>query len=331
MTTGFMQGNVMHISRIKLSHIDFSDDTYDLIPSCCPSAIPNSLIKSISRVGILHLPIVKELTPTSFAIVAGKKRLFARQQAGDATSCDCFKLTDKTGPIETLAIVLEEALLCRSLTPIEEATFFRKALQWIDEKELAERFLPMMGLTPSPYHIQKGLKLLELEEPLVIAVHESSLDEKVAFELGKLPFSDRLSLFSVIETLKLSVGNQKKLTIICRELAERRNMTIFQFLSDEEIDAIVNHPEANVPQKTAKLMTWLNEKRFPRLNETEQNFREFVSSMQMPDHARLDHSPSFEKDTLLLTLSCADRKHFQAVWEQIKGLFTKTDNTEKPQ
>ncbi|MBU0965491.1 MAG: hypothetical protein KKA54_03820 [Proteobacteria bacterium] len=311
----------MHISRININHIDFSDDSFSLVPSFITSQVPASLAASVRRCGILHPPIVKEKSTASFTIVAGRKRLLAAIGATGASSCDCYKLTEKTDEIDVLAICLEDALLSRPLTPVERAVFFKKALALIDDNELASRFLPLMGLTQSVYHIQRDLRLLELEEPLLIAMHQGILDDKVAYELGKFSFSDRVALFEVINALHLSVGNQKKLAITCRELAARNNTTISALLHSPEVDSIINHGEANSPQKTANLMKWLTCERFPRLSQAEKEFQHFVTGLALPDQARVEHSPSFEKDELLFTLSCANRKEFLTIWQEIRDLF----------
>ncbi|MBU4262790.1 MAG: ParB N-terminal domain-containing protein [Proteobacteria bacterium] len=311
----------MHISRININHIDFDDDSFSLVPPFIASQTPASLVESIRRCGILHPPVVKEKSASSFTIVAGRKRLLAAIEATGAATYDCHKLTEKTEAIDILAICLEDALLSRPLTPVERAVFCKKALALIDENELASRFLPLMGLTQSVYHIQRDLRLLELEEPLLIAMHEGFLDDKVALELGKFSFSDRVALFEVINTLHLSVGNQKKLAITCRELAARNNTTISALLHSPEVDSIINHGEANSPQKTSNLMKWLTCERFPRLSQAEKEFQHFIAGLALPDQARVEHSPSFEKDELVLTLSCANRKDFLAIWQQIRDHF----------
>lgn len=311
----------MHISRVNISHIDFSDDSFSLVPPFITRQVPAALVASVSRCGILHPPVVREKSASSFTIVAGRQRLLAAIEAFGATSCDCHKLTEKTEAIDVLAICLEEALLSGPLTPVERAVFFNKALALAEEQEVAARFLPLLGLTPSPYHLQRDLKLLDLEEPLVIAIHQGMLDDKVAFELGKLSFSDRLALFEVISTLQLSVGNQKKLAVSCRELAERHQTTISALLHSQAVDDIINHTEANAPQKTAKLMRWLGCERFPRLSQAEKEFQHFIAGLALPDQARLEHSLSFEKDELIFTLSCANRQEFLAIWQKIRDLF----------
>ncbi|MBI4793229.1 MAG: hypothetical protein HY789_11040, partial [Deltaproteobacteria bacterium] len=150
------------------------------------------------------------------------------------------------------------------------------------------------------------------------------LDDKVAFELTKFPFSDRMALFEVISTLHLSVGNQKKLAVTCRELAERNHTTIAALLGAPAVAAIINHAEANAPQKTANLMKWLTWERFPRLSRAEQEFQQFIAELDLPDTARLEHSPSFEKDELIFTLACSGRSDFLTIWEKIRDLLPAT-------
>jgi len=143
----------------------------------------------------------------------------------------------------------------------------------------------------------------------------------VALELGKLDFGDRMALFEVINLLHLSVGNQKKLTISSRELAVRTNSSIRQVLSDPEAEAVLNHPEANLPQKAANLMAWINKKRFPRLSEAEQEFRRFTGKLQLPKGVDLSPAPSFEKDELTLTITIQDQDKLQKLWPKLERIL----------
>ncbi len=310
----------MRFIAVQLSHIDLDDDTYSLLPPCCSAEPAAALIESIRCFGVLHPPIIKEREGGAFVVVAGRKRLRILKKQGAGSSCHCLMAPTDTPEANTLDLCLEEALLHGPLSPVQRATFFTKALQWHAAEELAVRVLPRLGLSPSPYLVRRDLPLLDLEEPLLVALHQGTLEEKVALELTGLSFGDRLALFAVISDLHLSVGNQKKFLTACRELATRNNITIRALLSAAAVDAIIHHEEANPPQKTAKLMKWLEGERFPRLAAAEKEFHHFVAGFALPPGVRLEHSPSFEKDEVILTLPCVNRAHFQTIWQRITDL-----------
>lgn len=309
----------MQTRRILFNQIDFDDDSFILAPPG-EASISAKLKESIKRTGILHPPIVREKIEDCFQIVSGRKRLHAAKESGRAC-CDCLVMTASTTILDGLAIALEEMSLNGKINPIEQAILFRKVLQETNVNEAAKQFLPRLGFPPRPNLIKRFIALLDLEEPLIVAVHQGELDEKVALELGKLDFGDRMALFEVIHLLHLSVGNQKKLTISSRELAVRTNSSIRQVLSDPEAETILNHPEANLPQKAANLMAWINKKRFPRLSEAEQEFRRFTGKLQLPKGVSLSHSPSFEKDELTLSITIEDQEKLQELWPKIKQIL----------
>ena len=303
-------------SLVNLQQINFQDLTNSLTPEQAlePSA---ALLESVARTGILHPPILWERGRTSLEIVSGRRRLLAVQQAHHATSTLCLILPAETSAAEALAINLEETVLRGNSTVVEQAIFFQKILVHLDENEAARRFLPILGLEPHRHHLQGLLQLLGLEEHLLEALHAGRLHEGVARELLTLNFTDRLSLYEVMETLSLSVGNQRKITATCRELAARHRTSVMTLLCRPEVREILDPQETNIPQKTARLMQWLTEQRFPRLAEAEEEFRVFAAALKLPSGVTLTHSPSFEQDQVHLSLSFGNREEVRRIWPLI--------------
>lgn len=304
-------------SNILHRQIDFEDTFFRLSPEPV-HAVSKELKNSISRVGILHPPILKKQKGETFQLVTGHSRLNAAHEVLAQSSYSCIVLPEKISEVEALSIAAEDTLLSRPLTVMEKAIFFNKVLQHISVQEAAEQFLPLMGVSSSTYHIQNLLPLLKLEEPLAISLHRGFLNESVAKALITMPFTDRMVLFEFIELLQLSISNQKKLTDTCQELAKRDNTTIFAILASPEIQEIINHPGANPPQKAANLLTLLTKKRLPRLTEAEEKFRKFQSSLNLPKNVALSHAQSFEKDEVTLSITFKDMEEIQKKWPGIE-------------
>ena len=300
-------------SLVNLHHINFQDFSNSLTPEEArePST---ALLESVARSGILHPPILREQGRTTMEIVTGRRRLLAAQQTIHSISTICLVLPAETLPAEALAINLEDTLLRGDITVVEQAIFFQKILVHLDENEAAQRFLPALGLEPHRHHLHNLLQLLGLEEHLIGAVHEGRLHEAVARELLALNFTDRLSLYETMEILNLSVSNQKKITAICRELAARHNTSVMALLCRPEVREILDPQETNIPQKTARLMQWLTEQRFPNLATAEQEFRAFTATLKLPNAVTLSHSPSFEQDQVQLSIPFANREELRKTW-----------------
>ena len=303
-------------SLVNFQHLNFQDFSNSLTPEEArePSA---ELLASVARAGILHPPIIRELGGNRLEIVTGRRRLLAAQQTLHNISAICLVLPAETLPTEALAINLEDTLLRGDITVVEQAIFFQKILDHLDENEAARRFLPALGLEPHRHHLHNLLQLLGLEEHLLGAVHTGRLHEGVARELLALNFTDRLSLYEVIEILSLSVGNQKKITACCRELATRHNTSVMALLCRPEVREILDPRETNIPQKTARLMQWLTDQRFPSLVAAEQEFRTFAAALKLPGALTLSHSPSFEQDQVHLSIPFANREELRRVWPLI--------------
>ena len=97
-------------------------------------------------------------------------------------------------------------------------------------------------------------------------------------------------------------------------------------LGVERISEILNHATANVPQKTAMLMRWLEQERFPRLQAAERNFRQMVKNLKLPANMSLDHAPAFEKDALTLSIICSDYSELEKVLAVLKKIYPSLPN-----
>ncbi|MFA6500081.1 MAG: ParB N-terminal domain-containing protein [Desulfurivibrionaceae bacterium] len=300
-------------SLVNLQHINFHDFSNSLTPEEArePST---ALLESVARIGILHPPILREKGRTTMEIVTGRRRLLAARETQHSISAICLVLPTETMPAEALAINLEDTLLRGDITVVEQAIFLQKILVHLNENEAARRFLPALGLEPHRHHLHNLVQLLGLEEHLLGAVHAGRLHDGVARELLALNFTDRLSLHEVMEILSLSVSNQKKITAICRELAARHNTSIMALLCQPEVREILDPQETNIPQKTARLMQWLTEQRFPSLAAAEQEFRSFAATLKLPSAVTLTHSPSFEQDQVHLSLPFTNREELRRIW-----------------
>ena len=306
-----------HLKRVPFSHIDRNDSTYSL-SYYSENQVPDALRDSILRVGVLHPPILKEKYADSFQVITGKKRLQVIYESLAQSMCNCLIVPPETPELTIFSIVLEDILTNRRPTPVEKALFFQKIISFLDPQPAADQFMPLMGLSPNPHLIKRFLALLDLEVPIIESLNNGILDEKVALELTNLSFRDRMVVFEIIHQLNLSLGKQKKLLAIGKELSIRLKNTVADILSCKEVDEIINHPRANIPQKSSNLMAWLYQKRSPMLSTAEKKFKQLIKELDLPKGANLNHSLSFEKDTLTLSLDFKDETQLRHTWNNIK-------------
>jgi hypothetical protein len=304
------------IKRIPLKLINRDDHTFSLMPFEDPPT--KVLTRHIAQIGILHPPIVKEGVDGAYLIVAGRKRLRIVSDLLKQASCDCLLVTAEFDPLATLALALDEALLGGPISPLAKAVFFQKVLALCPPEEAARRFLPLFGLTPHPFHLPRIVALAGLEQPLALALHQGQLDEKTAQAMADLSFRDRFALFDLIDTLQLSVSNQRKIIAISQDLAKRQETSIHAILASQELKELIDHPQANLPQTAAQVMRFLSGQHAPDLTAAEKVFAELTRSLNPPLGVTLSHAPAFEKDEVTLTVTFADQAALTKVWPGIK-------------
>ncbi len=313
----------LHLESISFSKIDWQDTTYTLSP-LPEEPLTQDFIDSITRVNaLLHPPILQKRSQKPYLIIAGRRRLVAAREILKLHACHCLILPQDIGDENLFTILLTDATSKRDLTPIEQAIFLDKARTALDDIRAAHLFLPGFGLAPHSSQIQKIIRLLDLEKPIQEAIHRGLLDDSTARELLNLPFRDRMVLFELITDLSLSKSNQRKLTQSCRELASRSRSSITDLLATPEILEILDNSDANIPQKTAKLMARIQNMRLPRYSKAEKDFHTFVASLGLPRGTQLTHSSFFEKDLLTLTTTFPDRESFLKAWPALRDALKK--------
>ena len=311
---------------LQISLIDFKDFSYAVSPG--REIIVDSTFKnSIARHGFLHPPIIRETVSGSYVIVTGRKRLLAfRSLYPEARECCCLIIPREVPDIDVYSVLLEDIQISRQLTPVERAIMLAKISPFADVEYIVNEFLPRMDLPADPFYITQNLMLLDLEEPIIHAIHQGLVHESVARNISSFPVSDRMALFHIMTSLRLSVNYQKKLVTTCREITSREQKSIAELLESQEVSAILNHRGANPPQKTKNLMTWLSRKHMPRSSQAEAEFASFIAAMKLPGKVSIQHTPFFEDDAVTLSITFANRKSLQDTWEKIKNAIHGKDD-----
>ena len=315
---------ILNAKNISLSQIDFEAFDYSLSPEL-DAAPPEALYESIARHGILHPPLVRELDSGLYTVVAGRKRLLVLRSLHTERTCICLVISRRVPEVDVFSLLLEESQLTRQLSTVEKAIFLQKITAIADERQIISKFLPLLGLAPHSSSLKQSLKLMDLEEPVLRSLHHGQISETVAHDLLSMAARDRMTLAAIIVALRLSFSNQKKLLNMCRELASRSNTSIGALLDDNEVHDILQHPDANPPQKTKNLMLWLSRRHMPRSGQAKEEFSRFIAAMHLPRNVSVEHTPFFEDDSMTLSITFPNRESLQHAWEKMRYA---TDNNE---
>lgn len=306
--------------KIALTKIDLEDLTFNLSPAG-QVEIPAQLRDSVARCGLINPPLLIPKGNAKFTIVAGRPSLFVAQQSPGTKFCDCLLLPAATPSAVLLTMALQDILRRRALTPTEKAICWQKAVNFIGRGPAEKEFGPQLELTRqiTPTKLEK---ILTLDREMQMALHQGHLELKTALKLLDLAILDREILFQLINRLHLSSSNQRKLLDYCLELQHRQNRKIATILAAPECREIIEHAEANSPQKSAMLMNWLAGQCYPRLTEAEKEFRALIGQLKLPKGVSLEHTPSFEKDTIRMTIDFPNRTQLARRWPELRGVIS---------
>lgn len=275
-----------------------------------------SLTQSFEESGILHPPIVQQALDGTFNLICGRRRLYAVKHLFQQTNVPCLVLQPALTPCAFFLYILTDQQSNGPLSPMEVSFFLKYCLEKMAEKEIADFFLPRLGLKKQTTLIQKISRLLTLEEPIQQQVHHGLISDKIAFELLTLPPDDRVTLSSLFDLLQPGAGKQNRILMLSRDIALRSQKTISSLLAEQEFVEILGHNEMNPPQKTHMILEHLQRQFYSRSSDAEQIFKERVRRLQLPDNYEITHSLNFEKDEVYLTETYPDLESCENDWNR---------------
>ena len=305
-------------AQILLTHLPLEaiqdSFTWNLHPFL-DDIIPDTLLKSIIKIGILHPPVLVQ-SGTAYDVVCGRKRIQCAQGSGQS-HLHCFVMPQDSSHKTILEFLLEEQLSSAPLSLPELAHFSMLCLDNVGREE---------ALAMLPETIPSGLRgrlpsLLEFDYPLQRQIHHGSVSDRIIFDLLKLTREERRRLVSIIELLQLGGNKQKRLFTLCRDIILRENISISSLLDEPEIKEVIEHNEMNIPQITNRLLSLLQRRCYPRSTAAKENFQAQVLELSLPETCDIYPSPFFEKDEVTLSIRFSDFKTCRKIWPSIKGLL----------
>lgn len=295
-----------------------SDQTHwDIQPFLSPDQPVLQSVASITNTGLLHPILVQELKDKSYEIVTGSRSLNIYRTTHSPENIYCRVLAEDVPTSAILTYLYEEYSTNRNLSSIELAYFFQLCKQHLDSNEQANLF-SALRIQTKPHAITRTLELLSLHHDAQSAIMSGVIAENMARELLKVSEKDRKTLLNLFAQLRLGGGKQKRLLIFLRDLAGRKAVSIEEVIDQPEIREILDHPDMNTPQKTQNLLQHLQSSHSPSLAHAEKTFRTWTNQFQLPAKCDLEHSQSFEQDTVTLNVTFSNREQFEERWEKIR-------------
>ena len=305
--------------QVRLQDINLDDRSYSL--NLFPENSNQALVQSISEFGILHPPLLLE-QQDGYIILSGRNRIEAYQQGNEHSSITALTLAvkkdEKKSKIYLFKALLQHQLLGNTLTLIEQAVFFRKATQFLEEQDILA-FLPLLGLKIQPHIPGELISLLDLEFSVQQGIHEGVISQRSGKKIARFSSADQKKLAEIIYEYQLGGSKQQKLLERFFQLTKRRQVSVETLFGSwwEK----VKDKNLNGPQRIVSLLCWLDQQYQPRMTEAEEEFKKFSSQLQRPVGVQVEHSPSFEDEQITLSMNFKSKEELARIWSQIKMLI----------
>lgn len=266
--------------------------------------LSSDLSASLSRVGILHPPILLARGDDRFEIVAGFKRLLFASSMLEGPQVACLVLAQDTQPAVILEVALADQALARPLSIVEKTRFCQICSRYLQQGEIVDRFGDRVMPDKRPSALAATAAILNQHPSILSAAHSGAVQEKMMLELLRLPSeTDRLAMVRLFTELSMGDGKQRKFLPLIRDLAFGKGMSIAAYLENQAIQEILEHQAMNNPQKIQHLGSYLQQQANPLLTAAETAFAHEVRSLKMPDNCTITPSVAFEKDEVTLAMT----------------------------
>lgn len=279
---------------IKFDRIDmadkslrYSDGRYDR----------DALGRSISALGLLN-PVIVAKKGSYYQIITGFRRLEVAALLG-LDSVPVYIINYEASLKELLKLSVQENQATRTLNLFEKATLLLKLQNAnIPKKEIAELFMPLIGLPPSVQRMEELLTLVQLPHPLVEYVLSKHLPVRRFRHLKGLPVSSLAFFAMLVQRLNPAATTFEQVTKQIVEVAQRDGCSVDEVVTAHGLSEIAANDSMDNARRLRVLREMVFALRFPVLATENQRIERELKSFDLPSCLRINWDKSLEGEYL---------------------------------
>lgn len=301
---------------VPLERIDLQTDTFRITTR---EAV-DELSVSIQHDGLITPPILLQKPISTYAVVSGYRRIHACQKLGYS---EIFAriLNSGTDPLGCLRLAIAENSLQRQLNLIEISRAIQKLSSFFDSTVKMVEATATLGLPTNPSILNKIKDLCLLPWPVQQGILNDAISLSMADELGKLDPDSAVDFARLCDDLKFSLSKQKEILTMVIEIARRENSTVRQVMNDPKLGKIIDDEYLDRTQKGRQIRALLRQWRYPRISETEKNYRRHHKKLKLGNDIKLVPPKDFEGTTYTLNLSFTNLAHLGDLKKRLDELI----------
>jgi ParB family chromosome partitioning protein len=283
---GAAWANQGRFQEVPLAAVDLADRAFALTAD----EVSEELLASLQEVGLLAPPWLRLRPDGQWQGVAGFKRLGAAARLG------WERLTTRTLPARTpeshcLLVGLYDNAFSRGFNLKEQAVLTARLLAYWDAATVAARFLPCLGLAPSPAVLARLRALASLEDPFLDLAARGRLSLGAGAALADWSPADRAAARPFLEQLWLSQSMQEQLLEHLARLARREGATPGVILGRPQLQEVLAEPSLNPQERTKGVRRLLQRWVSPDATAAREAFQAGLDRLGLSRHPRLRLSP----------------------------------------
>jgi ParB-like chromosome segregation protein Spo0J len=317
---------MIHLQEISLAEVDREAT---LVPEG-PRTVPEPLMASMREVGLLTPVWLRaRRNRGAYQVITGRRRVQAAEILKWPEIAARVLPPDTPEP-RCLLLHLYDNAFSRGFELTEQAALATELIKYWDRREVAGRYLPYLGLPPSSPHLDRLLKLGQLEAPFKELASLGRLALSAAAQLGDWEPGDRAAVLPLLEALHLSQSKQEEFLEQVQQLARRDGVRAAAVLAREEIAAVLADASMSPQEKTAAVRRQLKLWIYPRFSKAMAAYERALGRLGWKNHPRLRLAPpaAFEGPDFHLEIKFRDAPELQQLLAEILELSRGEDFTE---
>lgn len=309
----------MPIQNIKIDNIIIEDSIFSLKDYTFEKFPAKScLLKSFNAMGILYPVIVYKADNEQLHLIDGKKRVqFAKQRRGKIIPVNILPSTTSVTDIITL-------LFCNEWHAIESSAINK--IQFIcfamnlgaPEPWILEELCIPFGFRPSGDFLLECERINGLSKNLRQFCHEKRFSVKQLLNLASHPRDVLEQIIRWQSVLQLTASTLYELASNLNDYLNRENKKVKDFLTDPDVVEIFESA-LGAREKTDRLRTLLNLRRFPILSETNARINKSVEALNLPKGCNMNWDYTLENKNISLSINLSNPDRWNYILDSLSS------------
>ena len=280
-----------------------------------------SLLLSLKEVGLVNPPLVT-CRERRLVLVSGWKRVLACQ--GLSLNSIPVWMVESDDDLQMFLLAFYENLATREFNLLEKAEILLK-LKTFGEKEqkIIRHYFPLLEIPKTSYYLDLYLTISRFSRDIKSFIHQKNMSLASLGCLAEFNSRERKLLLPLLQPL--GQNKQKELLEDLHEISLRDGIPAEKILMSEEIGRILHSEKLSPLQRSARILQWLRQKRYPCLSSWREAFEQAMRRSGWPKNISIEPSPFFEEEAVTVQFRFKNEEELRSLLERLQQVSSKKE------